>query len=204
MPSGRRFIKYSQFSVSNGSEISHVRSGKGPLDFFFFFGAIFSHAIPEAKHEIRESLCWYHLMSHSPSNSEHKKHNIRTSCAFSLAPAYVFAVKKKFFLKKPCLGFGPNIEVTIPTGVGFLSRTSERHSGRRGWLCVFFRIWVFFPQDIPTSKQHRTGRSGAFAFVLHLHGNEAAQELGSPRLCNGLAASLILATINTPGDPCQK
>lgn len=60
-----------------------------------FSCAIFSHAIPEARHEIRETLCWYHLMSHSPSNSEHKKHNIRTSCAFSLAPAYVFVVKKK-------------------------------------------------------------------------------------------------------------
>lgn len=60
-----------------------------------FSCAIFSHAIPEARHEIRETLCWYHLVSHSPSNSEHKKHNIRTSCAFSLAPAYVFVVKKK-------------------------------------------------------------------------------------------------------------
>lgn len=79
------------------------------------------------------------------------------------------------------MGFGPNIEVTISTGVGFLSRTSERHPGRRGWLCVFLVFGLFSGYTHLKAAQDREVMSICLSAALE-HGNEATPELGS-RAC---------------------
>lgn len=100
------------------------------------------------------------------------------------------------------MGFEPNIEVTISTGVGFLSRTSKNHPGRRGWLCVFLRIWVGFFSHSGYSHlkaaQHREVRSIYLCAALPWKWGDP--RAGEPRLLNPFTG----ARINTAGNVCQK